>query len=201
MIIFGSNTTTLKPVRSRKLICPNCKKTGTLMMSAHSTHAHLFWIPMFPIKKKEFIYCYECQYIITPEEASEKVKREYQFHKSEIKNPIWKYSGLFLIFFLFIYIFWTDKVERENHQSYLNSPVINDVYEYRVSSFEFSLLKVVDLSEDSVFVVANQYIVNKDYKADNLNIEEDFSDEVFSISRLDLKELYEEKTIYGVIRK
>ena len=50
MIIYGSKAVHLKSAQPPTAVCPSCGQTGTTVLTqGYSKHAHVFWIPLFPI--------------------------------------------------------------------------------------------------------------------------------------------------------
>ena len=60
MIIFGSRATHLKSEQLQSASCPNCQTKGSLTASIYGRHAHVFWIPFFPMGKTRVFECQNC---------------------------------------------------------------------------------------------------------------------------------------------
>ena len=99
MILFGSRAPLLKSAQSRTAACPHCGNHGTLVYSIYSKHAHIFWIPLFPMGRIGVAECRHCKYAMSPGEMPVQVKEEYTEIKKDkdIRIPIWQYTGLGII--------------------------------------------------------------------------------------------------------
>ncbi len=100
MIIYGSKAVHLTSEQS-KATCPSCNTKGSLIVSVFRRHAHIFWIPLFPIGKKGFSQCQHCKNVLEEKEMPEPIKTEYNELKKSARGPFWQYIGLILFFVLF----------------------------------------------------------------------------------------------------
>ena len=107
MLIYGTKAVHLKTEELKNSICPSCGTQGSLILSVFRKHAHVFWIPLFPIGKKGMSQCQHCKNLLEPKEMPETIKREYDNLKNKVKGPIWQFIGLVLIVLLFI---WVDQI-------------------------------------------------------------------------------------------
>ncbi len=101
MIIYGSKAIHLKSVQSETATCPSCKKRGTLVFSVFSKHAHVYWIPLFPIGKIGFSECQHCKNVLEDKEMPEGLRLEYEDLEKETKPRVWQFIGLIIITVLF----------------------------------------------------------------------------------------------------
>ncbi len=101
MIIYGSRAVHLKSAQLTAATCPSCKTKGSLILSLFRKHAHIFWIPLFPIGKKGFSKCQHCKHVLEDKEMPASIREQYNRLKQEAKGPIWQFVGLFLFGVLF----------------------------------------------------------------------------------------------------
>lgn len=94
MIIYGSKSVHLKSERSETSVCPNCEIRGSLILSVYRRHAHIFWIPLFPIGKKGFSQCQHCKNVLYTKEMPVSIQKEYDQLKNKAKGPLWQFAGL-----------------------------------------------------------------------------------------------------------
>ncbi len=102
MIVYGTRTPHVATERVNNLVCENCENQNTLRVSVFRTHAHVFWIPLFPIYKKVFSECDHCKQVLKEKEMPERLKRKAVAFKKDAKGPIWQFAGLLLIAVLVI---------------------------------------------------------------------------------------------------
>ncbi|WP_242204255.1 hypothetical protein [Aestuariivivens insulae] len=205
MIIYGAKDVHLKTVKSTTGICPNCKIKGELSINIFRRHAHIFWIPLFPLWKKGISECSHCKKVMKYREMPESVKLEYQNLKIKTKGPIWQFIGIILIIVLALGVTAMNKFGSKSYQKekleLFASPLKGDVYEYEIRTGKYSTLKVKHVSADSIFFSPNNYESSSLIRLYKINKEENYSDKIYSMSREKLKAMYTKGKIFGVKRE
>lgn len=200
MIIYGSRAVHLKTKQSKTAICPSCGTQGSLVFSVYRKHAHIFWIPLFPIGKKGASQCQHCKNVLKSKEMPEPLRRESDNLKSEAKGPIWQFAGLGLIALLIAFAGYASGKEKELEEEYIKSPQVGDVYEYKTETRSYSTMKIMSVSQDSVFVSPNEYEINKITKLYRIDKPENYSKLSYGISKNELKEMYDSGEILDINR-
>ncbi len=95
MIIYGSKAVHLQTART-ETVCQSCQTKGSILLSVYRKHAHIFWIPTFPIGKKGFSQCEHCKNILEEKEMSPELKKECDKLKKESNGPFWQWIGSLL---------------------------------------------------------------------------------------------------------
>ena len=191
MIIYGSKPAHLKTVELTSATCPNCNTQGSLALSAYSKHAHIYWIPLFPVGKLGVCECERCDYVVDQTEMPENISWAYNNLKGETKTPIWQFSGLGIIAILIgLFIIW-DKQETKKELEYLVAPAIKDVYEYKTESGNYSTMKVVKILEDTIYLSLNEYEINKKSGITEIEVKKNYSDFHIGLTKADLKKMYQ----------
>lgn len=200
MIIYGSKAVHLKTASSKTATCPSCGTQGSLTFSVFRKHAHIFWIPLFPIGKKGVSQCQHCKNVLETKEMPEPIKREYENLKSETKGPIWQFAGLGLIAILIVWGTYASEEDKKQELKYIANPQKGDIYEYRIETGSYSTLKVVSVTNDSVFVSPNEYEIGKMSKIYKIDKPENYSDLSYGISKIKLNEMYNSGGIFDINR-
>ncbi|WP_108808265.1 zinc-ribbon domain-containing protein [Aquimarina spinulae] len=200
MIIYGGKTVHLKSERSKTTTCPSCGTQGSLILSVYRVHAHVFWIPLFPIAKKGTSQCQHCKNVLKTKEMPESVKREYDNLKNNAKGPIWQFAGLGLIVVLITWGIYAGREDKKLALEYLVSPWVGDIYEYKIKTGSYSTLKVMSVSNDSVFVSPNEYEISRMSKIYKINTPKNYSESSYGISKNKLKEMYDSGEIFDINR-
>jgi len=200
MIIYGSRAVHLRTVQSKNATCPSCKTQGSLIISVFRKHAHIFWIPLFPIGKQGVSQCQHCKSVLETREMPEPIKREYRNLKNEAKGPIWQFAGLALIAFLIAWSSFTSGENKKREQEYLASPIEGDIYEYKIETGSFSTFKVIGISKDSVFISDNEFKISKVSRLYKIDKPENYSEFSYGVSKNKLKEMYESGEIFDIKR-
>ncbi len=200
MVIFGSGKANLTNEVLPNCICPHCETKGQMQLHLYRSHAHIFWIPIFPMKKKGVAECQHCKKAFEPKQFSEEMEKEYGKIKSDASGPIWQFAGLGVIAGLLIWGSILSKQDKADEQKYLAEPLSGDRYHVVVSPGNYSTLKVIEVSKDSVFVVQNNYEISKRTKISKIDKPENYTESPFGISKEQVAKMYEEKDIYDIRR-
>ncbi|WP_109302119.1 zinc-ribbon domain-containing protein [Aquimarina sp. AU474] len=200
MIIYGGKAVHLKSVQSKTGICPSCKTQGSLLISVFRKHAHVFWIPLFPIGKKGISQCQHCKNVLKTNEMPKPIKREYDNLKNRTKGPIWQFSGLGIIVILMAWGSYASAADKKQESEYITFPKEGDIYEYKIKTGSYSTLKVISVSKDSVFISPNEYEISKITKIHKIDKPENYAEFSYAISKNKLKEMYDSKEVLGINR-
>ncbi len=90
--------------------------------------------------------------------------------------------------------------EKKMQLEYLASPQVGDVYEYKIETGSYSTLKVVSVSEDSIFISPNEYEINKVSRIYKIDKAENYSDLSYGISKSDIREMFSSGDILDINR-
>lgn len=201
MIIFGSGSAHLKTAPVKNSRCQNCNNQGTLSISIFRKHAHIFWIPVFPLNKTGASHCSHCQQVLKPKQMPEQLKLDYQNFKGDAKGPVWQFSGLFLMACLMGFGVYSNSKDQENTVKYLAAPVQGDVYEYRIEPGSYSSMKVMEVTTDSLYMSLNEYEISRASKIYKINKPEHYSTEVYGVSRADLQTMKADGDLLEILRE
>lgn len=200
MLIFGSRSAYVRSVELNSADCLSCGQHGSLVLRIFRKHAHIFWVPLFPIGKTGFSECRHCKNVLRPKEMPEEVRSEYQRLKAQGGGPIWQFSGLVIFLALFVAGYFANKQDKAEEQKYLAAPQKGDVYEYKLAAGRYSTLKIVSTSEDSVFVVPNDYEINKMSKVRTIDKPLNYTKSPYGISKEMLKKMHDSGEIMNIRR-
>ena len=131
---------------------------------------------------------------------SDQLKREYDSIKSVSKGPVWQFAGLSLIAILFAYGYYASGENKKLELQYLKAPLAGDVYSYKGENGNFSTLKVVNVSSDTVFVSPNEYEIDKRSKTHTIDKPENYPELYYGISIEDVNKRYASNEIYDINR-
>ena len=199
MIIYGWGSTNVGSKRALGAICPNCKEPGTLQHNVFSKHTHIFWIPLFPYGKTGISVCRNCGFKIEgKKQMAEDVLREYSELKSDARPAVWQFSGLIIIALLIGGILVAKELDGQDLEAAIASPIAEDVFVYNTEDGNYSLFKVIETSEDSLWVLYNNWVSDQRGSVTELNVDSSFSDIYDQISMEELKEMYKAGKIYSV---
>ena len=200
MIFYGISPVHLKTAQARNVTCENCNNKNTILFSIYRNHIHIFWIPIFPIHKTGVSQCGHCQQVLKPKQMPQRLKREYQNFKSDAKGPIWQFAGLFLLVCLAAVSVYSIQREKENTEVYFSEPAIGDIYDYRIDYGNYSTMKVVQVTKDTLFMSLNDYVISKSSDIDQIDEAENYPDKVYGIARQELEKMKTDGDILQIDR-
>lgn len=200
MIVYGTKAVNLHSKTSKTTTCPNCQTEGSITFHIFRKHAHIFWIPLFPIGKKGFSECAHCKNVLEPKEMPRNMQTEFNLIKSEARGPIWQFAGIGLFIVMMVWGAFASKQNKKLELEYLAAPAVNDVYEYKSESGNYSTMKVLEVTDDSIFVSPNLYESTKKSKVYKIDKEENYSDDIYGLSRYDLRSMYSSGEIFDINR-
>lgn len=202
MFVIGHNTKLL----ASELIsaaCPSCGNKNCLELTLYQKYVHFFYIPFWPIKKTVYAQCSHCKIVKEEKEMTSSLQIVCTDLKKDTKAPLYMYAGIAVFAILIASSFYLQKQSYKQNQALLSYPKIGDIVEVNAKPNEFTIGKIVKVSEDSVFLLWHQYVVNKEEGLNDLmeNKQEEFSNITSFVLKPDLLKMLNEKKILKVIRK
>ncbi len=201
MIIYGTKPVHLKTVENKIIKCANCEKQGQMAFSYFSSHFHVFWIPVFPYTRKGFSSCTNCGEELKPKRMPEHIRRAYKETKKDTKLPIWQFSGLILVTVLIGFLIYQSKADDATYAEYMTSPRSGDVYRYKLGYDEYSTLKIAEITEDSIYLIPNEYVTNKRSGISEIDTDANYGQLMYGYSRDEIERMFKDEEIYQIDRE
>lgn len=181
--------------------CPNCRRTQALDVEISSIYFHVLYFPLFPIGKKVILECKLCEYRTKEKRIPEVLRYEVKRLKKEVKFPKRQFAGLILSIPILFYIVFLWIGINQKNEAYITKPMVNDTYHYKVKSKEYTIYKVLEVREDSLFLKRNMLTVPKIMRLSEIDFPENYSKEVERFSRKEIIEQYNTDQILSVYRE
>lgn len=199
MIIYGSRN---KEVAREHIVekCPHCGTMNSIDMHVFQKYAHVFWIPFFPMGKTGISQCDHCRQVLNPKEMPASLRAAYDNLKAGSRTPIWTFSGLGLIVLLVAFAIVQDKKKNEKNAKLIAAPIAGDIFKIKTTDRKYTLYKVDEVSADSVFILINNYEVNKLSGLHELE-SKSYSPDIYGFSKKELKTMLESGEILDIQRK
>ena len=199
MIIYGHRSAHLGSSKPNHLECPNCNTKGSTEIHVFRRHAHVFWIPLFPMGRYGVSECSHCKQVYEKKEMSSDIRAEYDIASMDAKGPIWQFAGLVIIALLAIGAYFVGEQNKEDNLAKLNTPEVGDIYECEYGE-GFSTFRIEAVEADSLLIVENDYETDEKSGIDDINLPENYSTLVYKISRSDLAGRFERDEILDINR-
>lgn len=204
--------------------CPKCNNENSLFFVVKSRYLRIVFIPIFTLGKFVQAECTNCNEIIGISQMPNKLREAALIEKNHHQSPVWHFLGLIFAIGILPGIISSLSYSRYNYDDYnfdfdeyndeiyveeyttthannfIAYPEVGDIYEYTISRGNYSTMKVVEVSYDSVFVKKNVIITNSMTYVDDIDIDENYPDSSIGISMEALEALYDGHTIYHIER-
>ena len=181
MIVYGWNSRLLKEAHFPGKRCANCGAEACHIVVSAS-YAHIFWIPIFPYKKKLRIVCTNCGHEEKARDVSEEVKQMARQLKSSVRLPIWMFAGSLIMAAGISWLVISSFMDGQKDLDMIESPEVNDIYilydSEETTAYKYHLNKVVGVEGDSVQLAPNSFYYNG--TPTNLEPEDGFYDVYFT---------------------
>ncbi len=203
MIFFGTRKKEVKSGRISNVVCGYCDENVSMNYVVETSYFHLYWIPIFPYKKRTYIDCPECDTLFESKHFSEPVKNKLQ-RENDLKparNPIWMFSGLLILAVIIPLAFFQSSRADSKKGDYKDNPKVGDVYFLNSLPSKYTTMKIAAVEKDSVHFILNDTTVTKFMKVFGINEDRYYSTKTKSYSKAQLTQLLENDSIYSIDRK
>ncbi|MBC6612610.1 hypothetical protein H8B15_16935 [Hymenobacter sp. BT507] len=181
------------------VVCASCYTPNTLQISIFGRYAHVYWVPFFPIGKISVSECEHCRQVLEGKQMPEALKAKVAQVKAHAKIPFWHFAGLILIAVAIVVSFVFNYVNHQHTTAYVAQPQVGDVYHVRTDS-AYSLLKVAAVHGNSVELLANDYQTDNLSRLNEIDKPENYAEEPFDLTPLDLQIMLQKEQIVKVER-
>jgi hypothetical protein len=200
MIIFGSRETYIGTARLRNGTCPACGQMDVLVVNMYCEYFHLFWIPMFPFRRRALAECRNCEHAIENRYMEGDVRDDYKEAKRSNRIPLWQFSGTVLLVLIIAQSIYSAQREKNRELDYISNPMAGDVVEYKTEDKEYSTFRIIQVTTDSLLVLFNDYVTTLSSGIPEIDVDSCYGQEYYYISRKDMEQMYNEYVIYDINR-
>lgn len=199
MIFYGTKGAHLKSQKIKAKHCKQCNEQTSHTVSVFGRYFYLYWIPVFPLSKKGVSECDTCKSTVEPKEMDERLRMEYDNIKRETKTPLTYWIGSLLIAGLIAFAAYSSSKHKEDIVDFIAEPQIGDVIDYKPSDF-YSTLKITKVTNDSIYLVKNNYEIERKSKLYKIDKEKNYSDIMFSLSKKEYQKMFDSKEFLDIER-
>lgn len=156
MIIYGTSSKNLGSRKIQGAKCPNCEATE-IHAQATSSYVTLFWIPIFPYRKKFNIECKSCMQVLEKKQMPQQLKDKLALEKGHFKTPFYLFSGLIIVALLIGIAFYLSGQHDKKLAENVRNLEPKDIIVFKEKSKEYSFMKVVEVRNDTIMINYGQY--------------------------------------------
>lgn len=201
MIFYGTRATKIKTGQINNVICPKCENQTSMNYGIYGKYAHLYWIPTIPIGKENIIECNTCKQTYNLKGLPPAIQSKFEFEKQGARIPVWYFSGVILIALIIGFISYSIGEDKVEDSEQVNDPQVHDVYSLKMDeSGYYSTMKVVEVTSDSVFVVYNDYEIDKRTGIYKIDKAKNYGENTDSFTKYEILLYFEDGTIFDVDR-
>jgi len=200
MLFFGKKSPVLHSETMFGKKCPHCNTAGSVEMRVVADYAHIYWIPFFPMGKKGVSFCQHCKQTLDYKQMPPNFQAEFDLMKTEVKTPVWQFAGLGVIASLIAFAVYQSNEAGKNYLLYLNNPQAGDLYGIKTELGSYSLLKVVSVNDDTVWVNSNAMQVSSIVKLHKIDEPQNFYELVEPMLKSKLLEMQQKGDLVNVKR-
>jgi len=199
MIIYGIGG---KKLLTEQLTekCPQCGSDDSFEITIAARYFHIFWIPFFPVGKKSEAYCKKCGFVSEIPSPSEQINAKSTELESRLRAPIYLFTGLVLVLLVIVFIIFRGIEKNKRTDEYVHFPKVGDIYEIKTFDDYYSLLRIEEVFDDSVYVCFHGFEVDRKSGLKELKTKKGWSLERYVYRKSELLQMYEEGYIISIDR-
>lgn len=198
MIIYGTKSKQLakEPITEK---CPHCGSQNTVDMYVVQKYVHIFWIPTFPFQKTGISECGHCKQVLELSKMPTYLQAAFHRIKANSKTPVWTFTGLAAITLFIVLAVIDGKKDKENNAKFVLAPKTGDVYQVKTPESHYTLMKIIEVQKDSVYVRYNNFETDKATAIYKLKSKA-YSEDIYALKKTALKEMFDKGDIYDIDR-
>jgi len=184
--------------------CPNCNSDELMAVDVFARYLGILWIPFFSLGKSVSVTCPKCNHQPDLNTFPQPFILECEQLKDINTSPRFLFSGSMLLMLAAVFFIFRsfDGIDDGNTlETYLNKPESGDIYEIKTDEGSYSLLKVLEVKEDSLYVVFHKSETENKSELKTLINKHDFSREKFAFSKEQIIINYDDGLILNIIRE
>lgn len=173
-----------------------------IQMSIFQYYGHVFWIPLFPFGKTGVTQCSHCQQILQKNDFDPNLTEVYNAVKTNAKAPLWTFVGLGILAGLLIWCVIDSRQDKAHNTQLLLAPKKGDVYEIKMDDKKYTLFKVDEVVNDTIFLLMHEYQTNLAAGLSDLKNQgtKGYGHDVLPLGKTDLMEMFNKGEIINVDR-
>jgi hypothetical protein len=201
MIIFGTRSTLLLKERLFEK-CHKCGSSDRIDMYIYQQYAHVFWIPFFPSSKQGISECTSCKERYEARYMPSHLLSAFLNVRDKTKTPFWTFGFIGLLAIGIAAGVYFDIEDTKKDAQYILSPKEGDEYEVKTNDDTYTLNKVVKIDGDSITLLLNRWETDELSGLSKIKDRDNrgYSDETMTVTRRELKEMWDEDRIVEVER-
>ncbi len=208
MLFWRIKSKTLRKGEMSDIPCEHCGSDDAYMEYTFSQkYFQLYFIPLFPLRKKTTVYCDDCCEEYYNDEIPKAAVKKLNHIKDRypIRTPLWMFTGTFVLVAFFTLAFWQSNRTHTIEGDYIKNPIKGDVYYIESkptpTTTQYTTLRIDKVDKDNVYVTFNDTSTTKYTKVFGILQERYYTTKKGVYSRKKIQELYQKDSIISITRK
>ena len=164
IVFYGTKGKVIAGPQKQGVACSSCGN-ATQNTFGVLRYFHIFWIPLFPIKREVGTECPQCKQTIVGKEVSDTVRNSVKEAVFTTGKVLPMFTGLVILAIIFGYAGYLGTQQSKKEAAYLASPAVNDYYivkfgeffKYDDNKYPYGILKVTNISGGTMEVLVSNY--------------------------------------------
>ncbi len=201
MIVYGTRASHVKTTQLTTETCQHCGTQGSVILSTYARYAHVFWIPFFPVGRFSVSQCQHCKQVLEEKQMPAQIRAHHERNIAGTRLPLWQFSGLALVLVGIAFGVYADGADKEQQARFLEAPKSGDIYELKTKAGAYTTFRVAEAPGDTVTVSFNDYEVDRVSGIYKIDKDENYSEELYYLTRAQLQEMFSAGDILDINRK
>ncbi|MEO5776012.1 MAG: zinc-ribbon domain-containing protein [Flavobacterium sp.] len=203
MFFYGVKSKSLKKGMLTSIHCDYCDEDSEMEYNFLQKYFHLYWIPLFPLKKKTEVSCENCGHLFQNKEITKDITQKLNRVKDRYptRTPVWAFSGIIILVLFFTWAFWQSGRHEVVEGDYIKNPKKGDIYFLNFTPGNYTTLRIDKVDKTNVYYTLNDTSVYKYTKVFFIEDDKYYTNKKGIYTRQKIEDFYKKDSIISIKRK
>jgi|GEM_PF-5927860 len=180
--------------------CKECNQSNVQEVLVFQKYRHIYYVPFIPAGKEAVVRCRNCSNRIRERNFSLELFHTAEEVKRNVRTVWWTYGGILAIIAIALLAILSYRNEQQKITPLINYPKPGDLYSVNLNFSNYTLYEVDHLNKDTVFLIMNNFQVNKESELMTLASDVNFNSDPFPVLHYELIKMFRNGEIINVER-